>query len=385
MNIGSTYNQHQLKIMYLSHKFQNCDSIEKFYFDVFIKKASNIKGKNFQFMTLVDILGYNPCEYLFKQNEIDEQIRRALIHLYFYLFKIKIRNILKSCEEIESTDQMNDVLSIISSLFSNRYLLKFKHIIECDFDAFLDEVIDHVFKLQHATFLSKFTFLYDMMVSIDTPLKPYEDLVDFLQNTKKQTYDVEKVEKMYYHCIFIFKDRYRFTYDQHLFLFRLIKETLIFEHHYMFKLFCVYYRERITAFAQYIRFINDFIVNFRSFQEKNEEYDKKCVRRWLYKMIVSCIRYNKINMKCSCMDRINNMIYIIYQNMHVVTEATFLKIIHVYFKHYNNVLKLVNMLKSHRDQRYVEIKKSVFDIIDDSFILSQRDKNKIRTILAIKS
>lgn len=371
-----------LKTLYLSHRFKSCESIEKFYFDVYIKKKPNIQ-KSFLFITFIEFLGYNSCEYIFKQNEIDTQIRKNLIHIYFYLFKLNIRSLL-SQEIITSDEQINDTLSTISSLFSNVYLLKYKHQIENDFDTFVDDIIQNVFDNEKISYRFKFTFLYDLMTSIGTPLQSYDELIELLENNQKQIYKVSTIEHIFFHCVFILKDRDRFTFEQHLQLFELIKEKFIFEHHYLFKIFLIYYPEKIIAFSQYIRFINNFIINFREFVIHHDKKEKKHIRRILYKMIVSCIRFNKLHIRCACMDKINNMIHIIYQHMYVISESTFLKIISVYFKHYNNVLKLVNMLKSQKDKRYVEIKRSVFDIIDDSFVLSQRDKCKIKSILAIK-
>jgi len=370
-----------LKTLYLSYRFKSCESIEKFYFDVYIKKKPNIK-KSFLFVTLIEFLGYNSGEYIFKQNEIDEQIKKTLIHIYFYLFKINIKSLLS--QEMTSDEQINNTLSIVSSLFANTYLLKYKCHIDDDFDDFFNDIIYDVFDNQNISYLFRFTFLYDLMSSIGTPLKPYDDFIELLQNSKKQIYQTSALENIYYHCIFVFKDRDRFTFEQHLQLFELIKEKFIFEHHYMLKLFMIYYPEKVIAFSQYIRFINNFMVNFNEFMKVNPGYEKKHIRRMLYKMIVSCIRFNKLHMRCACMEKINNMIHVLYQHMYVISENTFLKIISIYFKHYNNVLKLVNMLKSQKDKRYVEVKKCVFDIIDDSFVLSQRDKQKIKAILAIQ-
>lgn len=362
-----------LKLLYLDNKFNSCDCIEQYYFNLYIAKKTHLL-EGFTFKVLLNILGYNECEYIFKQNEIDECIKHMLIVLYFSMFKKKILHLISDF----NTNDPDNVLYDVICLFSNTYLTTFRRLIIDDFNFFVDDIIRIVFDQKRVSYTSKYDFVYELIESD----KPYDDLIHLL-GKKRQIYDSNEIEDIYNHCLYIFRDKKRFSFIQHKRLFELLKGNLMFEHNYIFKMFIMYYRERNIVFMQYLDYINDIIINHECYKSSIIDYNIKHTRKILCKMILNSIKYNKMYMKCAYTEKINNIICTLYKNMNVVSEYTFLRIISFYFKNYNNILKLVNVLKNNNinNKKYIEVNKHVFDIIDDYFVLSQRDKNKIKLLL----
>lgn len=380
-NDSSQTRKQLIQNLYLSMiQFTNHESVEKYYFDIFVFFKQNMCHKT-AFKVILDILGYNYNEYLSNYDNINLEIKKLLIQIYFKLFKKRIDNYISQISNLLCEEQINYILSIITSLFSNDYLNRYKHLIYDDHKQLLKDTIDKLFEYKHINYSVKYAFLYDLMEAIGNKNRCYNKLIKILSMNND---DFEKNEKHYYHVMFILKnnDYNCITYEQKEKLIDLFKEKHSFKCRSLFNFYAVYYRKRKEILKRFIEYIHSMVDIYTRKDVLTDNHQKN-----LYVNIKYAILYNKTSLKQSFTREINAMIVNIYtHHVNIISEYYFMKLIYYYFANNSNIMKfLSNIVGVHMQDRILQekINHKIYNIIDSFFILTSKDKRKIRNMLSI--
>lgn len=364
-------------------QFKNHECVEKYYFDMYILKKQNMSHK-ITFKIILDKLGSNYNDYMFKNNEINEKIKTFLIQIYFQFIKLKIDQHINNISQLLCENQIKYIFSLITCFFGNGYLNNFKNYIYSDYKQYMKEIIHKIFEFNHVSYCIKYNFLYDLMESIGNKNKPFERLKKDLVNDFKNN---KKMDHHFYHIMFIMKNEtiFLFTDDQKMEILEIIKNKHFFNYRSVFSFYLAYYRKRKVVFMKFIEYTEHLLDGY------HEDLNSiTCnIRKNLFSMIKFIILYNKTSLKLYYIQQVTDFILKIYNHrLRVISKHYFIKLIYFYFENYSNIMKFLNNyinieVKDMDNDLQFRINNRIYSIIDDLFVLTNRDKKKIRGMLCI--